>query len=34
MGLELDPFINKPMDLRKRTDKNIVNFFIEKNDQN
>ena len=30
MGLEPDPFINKPMDLRERTDKNIANSFVEK----
>ena len=30
MGLEPDPFINKPMDLRERTDKNTVNSFVEK----
>ena len=34
MGLELDPFITKPLDLREKTDKNTVNFFVEKNGQN
>ena len=30
MGLEFDPFINKPMDLRERTDRDTVNSFVEK----
>ena len=30
MGLEPNPFINKPMDLRERTDKDIFNSFVEK----
>ena len=30
MGLEPDPFINKPMDLRERTDKDTANSFVEK----
>ena len=30
MGLEPDPFINKPMDLRKKTDRDTVNSFVEK----
>ena len=30
MGVEPDLFINKPMDFREKTDKNIVNFFVEK----
>ena len=30
MGLEFHPFINKPMELREKTDKNTVNFFVEK----
>ena len=30
MGLEPDPFINKPMDLRERTDRETANFFVEK----
>ena len=30
MGLEPDLFINKPMNLREKTDKDIVNFFVEK----
>ena len=30
MGLELDPFIHKLMDLREKTDKDIVNSFVEK----
>ena len=30
MGLEPDPFINKPMDFRERTDRDIANFFVEK----
>ena len=30
MGLEHDPFINKPMDLREKTDKDTVNSFVEK----
>ena len=30
MGLELDPFINKPMDLREKTDRDTANSFVEK----
>ena len=30
MELEPDPFINKPMDLRERTDKDTANSFVEK----
>ena len=30
MGLELDPFISKPMDLREKTDGDTANFFVEK----
>ena len=30
MGLEPDPFINKPMDFRERTDRDTANFFVEK----
>ena len=30
MGLEPDFLINKPMDFHEKTDKNIVNFFVEK----
>ena len=30
MGLEPDPFINKPMDLREKTDRDTVNSFVEK----
>ena len=30
MGLEPDIFINKPMDFREKTDKDIVNSFVEK----
>ena len=30
LGLRPDPFINKPMDFREKTDKNIANFFVEK----
>ena len=30
MGLKPDPFINIPMDFRERTDRDIVNFFVEK----
>ena len=30
MWLEPDPFINKPMDLRERPDKDTVNSFVEK----
>ena len=30
MGLEPDPFISKPMDLREKTDKNTVNSFAKK----
>ena len=30
MGLEPDPFINKPMDLRERTDRDTANSFVEK----
>ena len=30
MGLEPDPFINKPMDFREKTDKNIVSFLHER----
>ena len=29
MGLEFDSFINKPMDLCEKTDKNTVNLFVE-----
>ena len=28
--LEPDPFINKPMDFREKTDKNTANSFVEK----
>ena len=30
MGLEPDPFINKPMDLREKTDRDTANSFVEK----
>ena len=30
MGLEPDPFISKPMDFREKTDRDTVNFFVEK----
>ena len=30
MGLEPDPFINKPMDFREKADKDIANAFVEK----
>ena len=30
MGLEPDPLINKPMDLRERTDKDTANSFVKK----
>ena len=30
MGLEPDPFIIKPMNLREKKDKNTVNCFVEK----
>ena len=30
MGLQPDPSINKPMDLRERTDRNTANSFVEK----
>ena len=30
MGLEPDPFINKPMDFHERTGRDTVNFFVEK----
>ena len=30
MGLGSDPFINKSMDFREKTDKDTVNFFVEK----
>ena len=30
MGLEPDPFISKPMDLREKTDRETANSFVEK----
>ena len=30
MRLETDPFINKPIDFREKTDRDTVNFFVEK----
>ena len=30
MGLEPDPFISKPMDLREKTDRDTANSFVEK----